>query len=149
MSKLQYKSFDEISSDPAKLVDFAANLKTLFEEKNQALGKFSFQGFVGDVNNVSVGGKPFSIAGHLYNLSNRDFELDDMKPEQLRQLHVAGTILLKLEPTWDIAQYMGDPSLGDKLEQMRQLAPVDGLAARAVGALNRPPEHTVKTGLLM
>ena len=148
MAMLQYKSLDEINRSPADLLDFAQNLKTLAESYNGP--KMPFQSLL--QKEVEVDGKPFMMARHLYDLSRREFDMDDMKPEQVMQLHKAGSILRKLEPRWDIAPHMDDPRLSDKLEEMKSLAPVEDMAKRvgqSLGGLGmRPPEHTVRTGVL-
>jgi hypothetical protein len=142
MPQIQYKSMDEINSSPAALLDFAHTLKTTYEASSD---KMSLQSFL--TKEVSVAGAPMSMAKQMMHLSNKDFDLDDLQPNQVMQLHKANTILRGMEKSWDISDHMSDPRLGEKLEELKKLNPVEGLANRVTGTLVPREEHTVSTGL--
>lgn len=145
MAKLQYTSFDEINADPATLLKFATTLKAEFSAMPAST---EFRTFAH--HEVHMKGKPLSMTAQMVNLESRDQDMDEMKPEDMMALHKAGTILRQLEPTWDISSYQSDPRVANKLEEMKQLAPVDGLASRMGSTLAaKPAEHTVRTMLRM
>ncbi len=140
MPKMQYKSMDEINSSPAALLDFAQTLKTTYEASANKIGLQTFM-----TKEISVGKMPMSMAKQMMHLSNRDFDLDELKPDQVMQLHKANTILRKLENSWDLSQYMSDPRLGEKLEELTKLNSVEVLANRVTGTLAPRAEHMVRS----
>lgn len=146
MVKLEYKNFDEINADPARLLDFAIRVTQLYEQHEPS--NLSFASFLSTNKEVFVGGKPLSVAAHLRHLSNQSLTLDDLCSNQLRQLHAAGSMLRSLEPTWEIADHLENPGLCDRLSEMKRIQNSEGLASRVTGMLTKA-EHSVRHVLRM
>ncbi len=140
MATLQYASFEEINGSTAQLLDFAQTLKDTHE--GQSKGR-SITSYV--AAEVSVAGKPFSIAAQLNDLSRREMWLDEMPAEDVMRLHKACTLLKKMESSWSLSDHLQDPGLQEKLESLASLSNKSELGQRMGATLvQRPPEHQVK-----
>lgn len=143
MAKLQYKSLDEINGSPQSLLQFAQELKTIYEAR-QPSGQ-SLHDFM--QKEVSAGGKPLSASRQLMHLEQGDFDLDNFDVKDMTRLAEASKILEGMEPSWKIREWMPDRRITQKLDELNALQSTKDLAERACVTFGAKPEHTIKACL--